>query len=137
MTLTFYPHSEDAQKGSIEDRVEVLMDGAIRYKAAILDLTEKRAQSEDAQKSSDRHMVPRDQPVAYNWDEIAIVLREVRGLATSKQNERVRKEKLLSKLAEIYEVLRDAKMTKLESVRLVLVGEASQLREGSSAPPAA
>ncbi len=38
---------------------------------------------------------------------------------------------LLTKHADVYEVLRGAKMSKLEAVRLALISEAAQLKGGT------
>ena len=121
MVLTFYPHSEDAQKGTLDERVEVLMEAAERYKAIVLDVSGKS-------ELSDKRTVPRDQSASYNWEEIARVLREIREMPEGARNDKAKKAEMLTKLAEIYEVLRAAKMPKLEAVRLALISEASQLR---------
>jgi hypothetical protein len=127
MALTFYPHPDDAQKGTIEDRIEILMDAALRFKAVVLD--DKVFMPANGEES--RRIAPRDQLVAYNWEEISRVLREVRELSEANTVDKQKKGNLLAKLAEIYEVLRAAKMSKLEAVRLALVSEAAQLRGGS------
>lgn len=127
MALTFYPHTDDAQKGSIEDRVEVLLEAAERYKAVVLDVGVKPIETTEV-----RRTVPREISAAYNWEEIARVLREIRDMSEISKPEKLRKGTLLSKLAEVYEVLRGAKMSKLEAVRLALIGEANQLRGGAS-----
>lgn len=126
MALTFYPHPDDAQKGSLTDQIEILMEAAERYRAFVMDATMPSI-SDDTQ----RRMTPRDQQVAYNWEEIARVLREVKELPEVSKSDKLTKGGLLSKLAEIYEVLRAAKMSKLEAVRLALVNEANQLRNAS------
>lgn len=132
MALTFYPHSEDAQKGSFEERIEILMEAADRYKAIILDITAKPEHVESSDNNNNKRMVPRDQVSAYNWEEIAILLREIRELPEATKDDKARKGDLLTRLAEVYEVLRAAKMSKLEAVRLALINEANQLRGGSS-----
>lgn len=132
MPLTFYPHSDDAQKGSFEERIEILMDAAQRYKAVVLDVTAKPEPSIDVTETNGRRLTPRDMVSAYNWEEIAIVLREVRELPEAAKMDKERKGILLTKLAEVYEVLRGAKMSKLEAVRLALINEANQLRGGST-----
>lgn len=125
MSLTFYPHADDAQKGTLLERIEILMEAAERYRAVVLDVTAKS-------EVTSKRLVPRDQVVAYNWEEIAIALREIRELPEVNKEDRVRKSDFLTKLAEIYEVLRAAKMSKLEAVRLALISEANQLRGGAS-----
>jgi hypothetical protein len=49
------------------------------------------------------------------------------------QASRLTKAGYLAKLAEVYEVLRGAKMPKLEAVRLALINEANQLKSASAA----
>lgn len=128
MALIFYPHTEDAQRGTLAERIGVLLDAAERYKSVILDVTGGRGESTDVQK----RMIPRDQTAAYNWEEIARVLRELREMPEISKADKSKKAELLTKLAEVYEVLRGAKMAKLEAVRLALVGEANQLRGSAS-----
>lgn len=125
MPLTFYPHLEDAQKGTLLERIEVLMEAAERYKAIILDETNK------APVDPSKRMMPRELTAAYNWEEIARVLREIRELPEGSKIDKVKKGDLLAKLAEVYEVLRAAKMSKLEAVRLALISESNQLRGGA------
>lgn len=123
MTLTFYPHLEDAQRGSIEDRIEVLMEAAERFKAVILDEASKSAAD-----AATKRAIPRDQTAAYNWEEISRVLREIRELPEGNKSDKTRKGGLLTKLSEVYEVLRAAKMSKLEAVRLALISESNNLK---------
>ncbi len=125
MPLTFYPHPDDTQKGTLDERVEVLMDAADRYRASILDVASR-------QESLVKKIgLPKDQTAAFHWDEIAQVLRQIRELPEGNKEERIHKATLLSKLAEIYEVLRAAKMPKLEAVRLALISEAGHLGGGT------
>lgn len=126
MALTFYPHQDDTEKGNLKDRIEVMMEAAERYKAIILEVNAK-PEAEDPKK----RMTPREQSAAYNWEEIARVLREIRELPEMNTSDKVNKSDLLKKLAEVYEILRAAKMSKLEAVRLALVSEANQLRGGT------
>lgn len=138
MPLTFYPYTDDAQKGSLSERIDILMEAAERYKTIVLDNSLKKP--EPAENSAPRRMIPRDQTAAYNWEEIAHVLRQVRELPEVSKGDKVKKGDLLAKLSEVYEVLRAAKMSKLEAVRLALIGEANQLRNagsGSAGPSAA
>lgn len=123
--MIFYPHLEDAQKGGLLERIEILMEGAERYKSVILD---ESAKTVDPAK----RMIPKEQAAAYNWEEIANVLHSIRSLPESNKTDKLQKGNLLAKLAEVYEVLRAAKMSKLEAVRLALISEAAQLRGGSS-----
>ena len=126
MALIFYPHPDDAQKGTLTERMEVVMDAAMRYKAVVLETSSQ--EPVEVSSVSKKRVSPRDQQDAYNWEEIARVLREVRELSEVGKLEKDRKATLLEKLAEVYEVLRAAKMPKLEAVRLALINEASQLR---------
>jgi len=127
MALTFYPYSEDAQKGTIDERIDTLMGAAERYKAIV---TAVKAESTEEEKP--RRIAPRDLTAAYNWEEIARILREIREMPEGSKADKTRKGELLRRLAEVYEVLRAAKMSKLEAVRLALVGEANQLQGGAS-----
>ena len=128
MAITFYPHTEDAQKGSLTDRIGVLMEAAERYKAAVLDMKEMVIVDPAKKEPS----APKDIHHAYNWEEVAMVLRQVRELPEANKVDKAKKAELLTKLAEVYEVLRAAKMSKLEAVRLALMSEANQLRSGDT-----
>lgn len=133
MPLTFYPHPDEAQKGTIEERIDVLMDAALRYKAVVLDTnTLSPSESHGKSENNGKRSTPREQIAAFNWEEIARVLREIRELPEADKQSKVKKGELLSNLAEVYEVLRSAKMSKLEAVRLALISEANQLRGSSS-----
>jgi len=136
MALLFYPHEDDLDKGSMEEKLDLLRDAAERYKAVILDLASKTAQAEAAQgKSENEHkkrMVPRELVAAFNWDAVAKVLREIREMPETTGPGKAMKAQRLTKLAEIYELLRAAKMPKLEAVRLALINEANQIHGGSS-----
>jgi hypothetical protein len=125
MPLTFYPHLEDAQKGTLLERIDVLMEAAERYKAIILD------ESHKVPLDPNKRMVPRELTAAYNWEEIARVLRQIREQPEGNKLDKIKKGDLLAKLAEVYEVLRAAKMSKLEAVRLALISESNQLRSGA------
>lgn len=127
MPLIFYPHSEDTQKGALSDRIEVLMEAAERYKAYVLDLSAQQAEQSVSEQETSKKMVPRELAVAFNWEEIARVLREVRESSEASKADKTKKSALLKKLAEVYEVLRGAKMPKLEAVRLALISEANHL----------
>lgn len=129
MAITFYPHSDDTQKGSLEEKIEILLEAAERYKAIILEVAIKpEGEIEEVVK----RQIPREQKVAYNWEEIARVLREIRDSPEASRGDKLKKASLFTKLAEVYEVLRGAKMAKLEAVRLALISEANQLRGSSS-----
>ena len=131
MPLVFYPHTEDAQKGELKDRIDILMEAAERYKATVLDMTVKPDLSASNSEEKKR-MTPRDQSAAFNWEEIAIVLREIRESVESTKADKLKKAELLTKLAEVYEVLRGAKMSKLEAVRLALISELISCEAGFS-----
>ncbi|HVY53437.1 MAG TPA: hypothetical protein VHA13_02845 [Gammaproteobacteria bacterium] len=122
MPLTFYPYEDDLKKNNntnLDEKIEILLEAAERYKAIVLD-------APVANKTN-----PSEIKVAYNWDGLASILREVREAHEGGQNDkRIKLERLL-KLAEVYEVLRAAKMQKLEAVRLALVNEANRLRSGA------
>lgn len=133
MPLTFYPHADDIQKGSLEVRIDVLSEAAERYKAIVLDPSFTTTPSGEGNgEASAKRMIPRDQHVSYNWEEITRILREVRDMPEGNKSDRLRKADYLTKLAEVYEVLRGAKMSKLEAVRLALISEANQLRGSAS-----
>lgn len=133
MSLTFYPHADDIQKGSLEVRLDVLSEAAERFKAVVLDPSFSAVPSVDHHSdTATKRMVPRDQQVSYNWEEITRILREVRELPEANKSDRLRKADYLTKLAEVYEVLRGAKMAKLEAVRLALISEANHLRGSAS-----
>lgn len=121
MALTFYPHSDEVRKGSLLERIDLMMDAAERYKAIVLDTAVK------IENENRREGIPREQGAAYNWEEIARILREIRDFPEINKADKERKSHLLIRLAEVYEVLRAAKMPKLEAVRLALIGEANQL----------
>ena len=123
MSLIFYPLLEDSMKGTLEERIDVLMEAAEKFKAIMLD--------DAAHKTVEtKRMVPREQVAAYNWEEIARVLREVRELPEGTKSDKRRKSDMLTKLSEVYEVLRAAKMSKLEAVRIALISESSHLQGG-------
>ncbi len=131
MPLIFYPYEEDLSSGSLEEKLGILLESAERYKAAVLDSTTaaKIAETTDVKKK----LTPKDILFAYNWDEIAKVLRTIRDLPETNPAFKSKKGKYILKLSEVYEVLRGAKMPKLEAVRLALVNEARQLNSGSAA----
>ena len=95
MPLVFYPHADDTQKGSLEERIEVLMEGAERYKAAVLDVAAPAAVTEETAK---KRMTPREQAVAYNWEEVARVLREIRDLPEATIPNKARKDRKSTRL---------------------------------------
>lgn len=124
MAIMFYPHEEDMDSSTIPARLELLMTGAERYKSVVLETASKSSETIDVSK---RH-VPRELTYAYNWQELAKLLRELREMPEQNPSSRLAKANHLTKLAEVYEVLRGAKMPKLEAVRLALINEANQLK---------
>lgn len=123
MAIQFYPHEEGMESNAMPAKLELLMTGAERYKAVILE-TAKTPEPLDPAK----RMLPRELAHAYNWQELAKVLRELREMPEQNPTSKLTKAGYLIKLAEIYEVLRGAKMPKLEAVRLALINEANQLK---------
>jgi hypothetical protein len=129
MPMIFYPHQDELESSTIEQKLEVLMESAERYKAIVLDMKlPETGQLDDSKKRT----TPREIAHVYNWEELAKVLRQIRESPESTSANKITKSGYLNKLAGIYEVLRGAKMSKLEAVRLALVNEANQLRSGSS-----
>lgn len=129
MPITFYPHEGELSNSTIQTKLEVLLEAAERYKGIILDVNTAKTAPAEGKKI----LTPRDMTAAFNWDEIAKLLKEIRELPEANPANKLSKADRLSKLAEIYEVLRAAKMPKLEAVRLALMNEANQLRSGSGA----
>ncbi len=130
MPIIFYP-PDRLELNSIQQRLEMLMEAAENFKASVLDLKKVTAPEEQAVPVKKR-MTPRDIQYAFNWEELAKLLREIRDLAEGTTLNKQTKSDYLTKLAEIYEVLRGAKMAKLEAVRLALINEANQLQSGST-----
>jgi hypothetical protein len=127
MSVTFYPHDEDVAAGSLKEKLEVMMEAAERYRAIVLDSSSPLMVVEVGKRVS-----PKEIKVAFNWQEIAKMLRETRELPENTPPNKAVKSDRLMRLSEIYEVLRGAKMPKLESVRALLASEANQLRAGLS-----
>jgi hypothetical protein len=131
MAITFYPHGEEGGSSLLE-RIELLMDFAQRYRAVILDGEVKTVQAVDASGKEPKRITPKDQGVVFNWELIAKVLREAREYPEASKTDRTAKADCLTKLAEVYDVLRAARMSKLEAVRIALMTEASHLRGGDT-----
>lgn len=125
MAIKFYPYSEDLEASTLSEKLTLLLDAAERYKAVILEMGAK-----PLEEGNKKQMAPRDLTVAFNWNEISKVLQQIRNMPEATSNNKAVKAEHLTKLAGVYEVLRGAKMAKLEAVRLALVNEASQLRAG-------
>jgi hypothetical protein len=132
MPVSFYPHDEDMQTGSIQDKLEILMEAAERFRGSVLDPSSAPEPSSEADANGKKRLTPRDIKVAFNWQEIAKILREIRELPESNPVHKAAKADRLTRLADIYEVLRAAKMPKLEAVRIALMNESKQLRSGGS-----
>jgi hypothetical protein len=126
MSVTFYPHDED-MNGSLQEKLEILMEAAERYKAAVLDVGTAAIVNAEGKK----RLTPREIKLAFNWQEIAKILQEIRSMPEVNVSSKANKADRLARLAEIYEVLRAAKMPKLEAVRMALMNEAGQLRAGA------
>jgi len=125
-SLIFYPHEDDS-KGTVEERLDIMLESAERYKAVLLDIAAKS--SEPAiQINGHKRLTPKDLVAAFNWDGISKLLREIREMPENSAVVKSTKATYLNKLAEIYEILRAAKMPKLEAVRLALINEANQIR---------
>lgn len=131
MPLMLYPHTEDASRGSYLERIDQLLEAAERFKAAVLEIDAKLPAGTQEIKA----FSPKDIKVAFNWDIAAMLLREVRALPEAAKDEKEKKHKYLVRLAELYEVLRGAKMPKLEAVRIALTNEANQLTGGTGSAP--
>ncbi len=128
MTVMFYPQEDELTTSTIDQKLEVLLESAERYKALILDTSAKPAPATGEKK----RLTPRDIVHAYNWEEIAKLLHEIRDLPEGVASAKMVKSAKLKKLAEVYEVLRAAKMPKLEAVRIALMNESNQLGSGGS-----
>lgn len=124
MPITFYPHEEDISAGNLKEKLEVLLSAAELFKSAILDTTK----TPDAILDPGARVAPKDIGHAFQWQEIAIVMRQIRELPENNKANRITKIEHLTKLSEIYEILRAARMPKLEAVRLALINEINHLR---------
>jgi len=128
MSLVFYPHEDILETSSLQEKLEVLMDAAESFKATVLDVAAEALRRVNLSKK----ITPKDISIAFNWEEITKVLKEIRDLPeTTSVNKTLKAEHLL-KLAEIYEVLRAARMPKLEAVRVALTNEANQLKASAA-----
>jgi NAD(P)H-hydrate repair Nnr-like enzyme with NAD(P)H-hydrate dehydratase domain len=130
MSVTFYPHDEDVAVGSLKDKLEIIMEAAERYKAIVLDSGSAVIIAAEPGK----RITPKEIKVAFNWQEIAKLLREIREMPENNASSKAAKADRLVRISEIYEVLRGAKMPKLESVRAALMNEANQLRASGGVP---
>lgn len=128
MPLTFYPSDDVPEKSTLPERIETLMEAAEHYKGVVLDAAAKQQSTPIDTTAKRSMMTPREMNFAFNWDEVSRLLRNIRELPEITQPNRQLKSDYLTKLAEIYELLRAAKMPKLEAVRLALINEANQLK---------
>lgn len=126
MPMIFYPHQDELENSTVEQKLEVLLESAERYKAVILDAAKVAA--DPATNGIKKRTTPREITHVYNWEDIATLMRQIRELPENTPSAKITKADRLTKLSEIYEVLRGAKMSKLEAVRLALINEANQLR---------
>lgn len=121
--MIFYPHEDDLDRVALAQKLEILLEAAERYRGITLDASNLALEAQEAKKRS----IPRDIKHAFNWQEIARALRETRELPENQAGAKALKAKSLNRLAEIFEVLRAARMPRLEAVRLALINEAKQL----------
>ncbi|MEO8402318.1 MAG: hypothetical protein ABI597_11105 [Gammaproteobacteria bacterium] len=128
MAAIFYPYEDELNSSTLEQKLEVLLESAQRFKAAVLDAAVKTSEATGGSTENKKRTTPRDIVHVYNWEEIARLLHQIRELPESSPISKKYKADRLKKLAEIYEVLRAAKMAKLEAVRIALMNEADQLR---------
>jgi hypothetical protein len=132
MALIFYPHQEDINHNiSISEKLDILLDSAQRYKSIMMDSSTKTTEASLGEIKN--CPTPREMEHVFNWDEIAKILNELRNLPENTPTAKIKKGDYLAKLAEVYEVLRGAKMPKLKAVCLALMSEASQLKGGNAA----
>ncbi len=130
MAINFFPHEEDLTNGTLQERLDVLFEAAERYKTVVLDVP--LAKSEEAAAAPKKIVLPRDIAIAFNWQGLSAIMREIRELPETSSPNKIKKADSLARLADVYEVLRGAKMAKLEAVRLALVNEANQLRASAA-----
>lgn len=131
MAIIFYPNIDDIQDSAPpNEKLEILLEAAERYKAIILEMSVQTTNPTNDQK---KRSVPRDIAHSFNWEELTKLLSALRQLPENNASSRTLKADYLAKLAEVYEVLRGAKMPKLEAVRLALMNEANQLRNSTAA----
>ncbi len=133
MPITFYPHDEDVSLGTLKEKLEITMEAAERYKAIVLDAGTPIVMNVEPGK----RMSPKEIRVAFNWQELAKIFREIREMPENNASSKAAKADRLARLSEIYEVLRGAKMPKLEAVRLALMNEVNQLRAAGGTAPVA
>jgi len=128
MTIMFYPHEDELITGTVDQKLEALLEAAQRYKALVLETSIRMTDVPEEKKP----VSPRDITRSYNWEEIARLLRQIRELPENTPAAKLQKSAKFKKLSEVYEVLRAAKMPKLEAVRIALMNECNQLASGGS-----
>lgn len=127
MPIIFYPSEDNLETSSIPEKLEILMESAEQYKAFVLDMRSKTY----AENENKKRVTPKDMTASFNWQEIAKLLRSIRELPEISRANKLTKAEYMTKLADVYEVLRGAKMAKLEAVRIALMNEANQLRSSA------
>lgn len=129
MAITFYPHEDELETSTLKEKLDTLIESSSRFKAAVLESSGVTAAPESGVK---KLTTPRDLTAVFNWEEITRLLREIRELPEATPVNKLTKADHLTKLAEIYETLRAARMAKLEAVRIALINEATQLRASAA-----
>jgi len=130
MPIIFYPQDDELESANTDERLEILLTSAERYKAAVLDTAVKYGGTSST--GAKAGAVPRDIPMTFNWEYLSGLLRQIRELPEGAPSDRLAKAAKLEKLVGIYEVLRGARMPKLEAVRLALMNELTQIRGNAS-----
>lgn len=98
MPVTFYPHEDDLTSSTLQERVEVLLEAAERYKAVIMEASAKPAPAAPDENGGRKRLSPRDIAAVFNWEEIARLLREIREMPESNQAHKLAKADQLTKL---------------------------------------
>ncbi len=114
MAISFMPKS-DACKGDLTQRLALIMDAALQYKTLM-------GQAEESLKKT-----PGDIKISFNWVLMGKLFKEIQELPENSAESKFVKVKQIKRLIDVYEVLRQAKMAKLESVKTLLLSEIRQL----------
>ncbi|HVE45105.1 MAG TPA: hypothetical protein VNC84_08280 [Gammaproteobacteria bacterium] len=122
--LVFYPSPEDCGYGTLQERLSIVSNAAEQYRSAVLG----GSLVPGATAEPPKYETPREQTVAFNWETIACLYREIHALTEATYSDKQEKADLLMQLSETYEVLRAAKMPRLEKISSVLAAEANQLK---------
>ena len=128
MVMIFYPHEDELTTSTMDQKLEVLLESAERYKVMVLDGGQQELPS--ANSAEKKRATPRDIRYSFNWEDISRLLRHIREMPEANPSSKLLKAAKLRKLAEVYEVLRAAKMPKLEAVRIALMNESTHLSAG-------